>query len=327
MAILSTDFAALKVYLDEVYNESAKSNIADKVGFEVFKIMDEQRETHIERILHGMENIQRVAEGQDFPSVSSTQGDTFTSTQLQYGTRIPVTKRMRLFELYGEINNMVQSNVDAAFHLIDQSYADVLTNGFSSSNYTDVYGSSVAASGPDSDPLFTATHSNGTSSTTYSNLMTYPSGTSNPALSREALVRNIQLGLTYIDPIGLNRPIRYDTLLVAPGNFDLAVRLTQTDKIPEGIENDTNSFLKGRLNIKVWEKLQTRTGGTDTSAYWFIYDSKKVGESLKSIFAQRPMLHAPEIVNANKNWEWTLDYFYSIHRGFPAYVRGSTGAN
>jgi len=325
--IASTDFASLKIYLDEVYNESADNAIAEVVGMEVFKIMDKQRETHIERILHGMENIQRVAEGQDFPAVSSVQGDSFTSTQLQYGTRIPVTKRMRLFELYDEINAMVRSNSDAAFHLIDQSYADVLTNGFSASNYTDVYGSSVAATGPDGLALFTASHSNPLNSNTFSNLMTYPAGTSNPALSRESLVRNIQLGLTYTDPVALNRPIRYDTLCVAPGNFDLAVRLTQTDKIPESTENDTNKFLKGRLNIKVWEKLQTRTGGTDTSAYWFLYDSKKVGESLKSIFAQRPLLHAPEEINANKNWEWTLDYFYSIHRGWPAYIRGSTGAN
>lgn len=327
MAILSTDFAALKIYLDEVYNEAANTAIADVVGMEVFKIMDKQRETHIERILHGMENIQRVAEGQDFPSVSSVQGDSFTSTQNQYGTRIAVTKRMRLFELYDEMNEMVRSNSDAAFHQIDQSYADVLTNGFSSANYTDVYTSSVAATGPDGLALFSASHTNPLNANTFSNLSTYPAGTTNPALSRESLVRNIQLGLTYTDPVALNRPIRYDTLLVAPGNFDLAMRLTGSDKIPESTENDTNKFLNGRLKVKVWEKLQTRTGGTDTSAYWFLYDSKKVGESLKSIFAQRPMLHAPEEVNANKNWEWTLDYFYSIHRGWPAYVRGSTGAN
>src|SRR3990167_5573918 len=99
MPILSTDFSRLKDDLEEVFNESARTAVAEIVGFQVFKILDEQRETHQEQLIHGMENIQRVAEGQDFPAVSSVQGDTFTSTQLQYGTRIPVTKRMRLFEL------------------------------------------------------------------------------------------------------------------------------------------------------------------------------------------------------------------------------------
>ena len=189
-----------------------------------------------------------------------------------------------------------------------------------------MYGSNVAAVGPDGLALFSAVHDSPAGATTFSNLMTYPSGTNNPALSREAVVRNIQLGLTYKDPVGLNRPIRYDTLIVSPSNFDLAIRLTQTDKIPEGIENDTNAFLRGRLKVVVWEKLETRTGGTDTSGYWYLCDSKKIGESLKSVFAQKPELAPPATAPANSNWTWKLDYFYSIHRGWPYGLRGSTGA-
>ena len=75
----------------------------------------------------------------------------------------------------------------------------------------------------------------------------------------------------------------------------------------------------------MWERLQTRTGGTDTSNYWFMYDSTRVKESLQAKFALRPSLSPPEQVFESKNWKWSVDYYYDLQRGFPAYVWGSTG--
>lgn len=54
-------------------------------------------------------------------------------------------------------------------------------------------------------------------------------------------------------------------------------------------------------------------------------DSGKVRETLNCLFAERPSLDAPEQVYANKNWEYTCDYFYTIGIGYPAYVIGSDG--
>ena len=152
-------------------------------------------------------------------------------------------------------------------------------------------------------------------------------GTDNPALSREAVVQAIVDGMNHTDAQSINRPVKLDTLLVSPANWDLAMRIVHSDQISGSAENDTNMNLKGRLNVKVWEKLTTRTGGTDTSAYWYLYDSKKVGESLKALFAERPSLDAPEQVYKNKNWDYSIDFYYAIGRGFPAFVFGSTGAN
>ena len=81
--------------------------------------------------------------------------------------------------------------------------------------------------------------------------------------------------------------------------------------------------LKGKITVKTWEKLETRTDGTDTSAYWFMADSKKVKETLQALFRERPSLDAPEQVYKNKNWDWSLDFYYTLGRGFSPYLRGS----
>jgi hypothetical protein len=98
-------------------------------------------------------------------------------------------------------------------------------------------------------------------------------------------------------------------------------------RVSSGTTNDMNS-LKGKIKkLIVWPRLSTRSDGTDTSAYWFMADSSKVGESLKAKFAERPSIDAPSEVYENKNWEWTCDFFYALGIGHPAYIYGSTGVN
>jgi hypothetical protein len=55
-----------------------------------------------------------------------------------------------------------------------------------------------------------------------------------------------------------------------------------------------------------------------------MYDSKKVGNSLKALFAEKPSLDPPEQVYKNKNWEYSIDFYYAILRGYPNAVYGST---
>jgi hypothetical protein len=324
--IMTTDFPALTDDLQDIFNEAAKNSIADLVGFKLFNVRDTERRTYDHLILHGIGGAQKVAQGSDLPSIGLVEGDTVTWTQGRYGNLVSVTKDMRLFDLYNEIEGLVRSTTDASFNDIDQAFADVLLNGFSASNYTDVYGESVAATGYDGLALFHASHTNNVNtSSTFSNIITY--GTVNPVLSREAMVAARVAARTYKDPKGKNRPINLDTILVAPSKEDEALRIVNSEKISGGFENDINP-LKGKVNVVTWEKLETATGGTDTSAYWYMYDSKKVGETLNALFRERPSLDAPEQVYKNKNWDYSMDFYYTVGRGFGAYLRGSnaTGA-
>ncbi len=307
MAIQTSDFSALTVDLQSIFNESASQAIADMTGNSIFEVMDTDRRTYIHLILHGLDVIRSVAQGSDLPATSTVQGDSITYTQNRYGGIVSVTKDMRLFDLYDQIQSITRSAADDAFHKIDQSMADVLTNGFSSSNYTDVYGDSVGATGPDGN--------------TFSNIIVY-NGVTNPLLTRESVIAGKIAAMNYRDPVGKNRPTKLDTLVVSPANWDLAMRIIDSDRIQGSMDNDTNGLVRG-MKLKVWEKLTTRTGGTDTSAYFFMVDSSRVGESLMALFRERPTLDAPEQVYKNKNWDYSIDYYYALGRGFPQYVYGS----
>lgn len=327
MAIRVSDFSALTTYLDEVTNEVRDNKVAEMgAASMLFNFADEQRKTHIDQIVHGVAGIEEVPDGSDFPRLSGEEGDQFTLTQSQYGAIVPVTQLMREWDLTDQITEIATSAMDEAMDKLDQSLVDVLLHGFATTAYTDVWGKLVTPSGPDADGLFSATHSNGATSTIFSNLIN--DGTNNnPALSRAAIVHERARALKYTDPNTLTRPVRLDTLIVGPTNEDLAERLLYSTNIPGEANNDVNA-LKGKIKkLAVWERGDLRSDGTDTSAYWFMADSAKVKKTLKAFFTQRPSLMAPNQVFANGDWEYKCRLVYSRGFGWAPYLRGSTGAN
>ena len=324
MSIRVSDFSALADDLQEVFQEASADAVAEMVGPRLFNVSDTDRRTFDYQVIHGLSGIEKVAEGSDLPRLTAVQGDSATWTQSRYGALVPVTKDMRMFDQYDKIVEMVQTVVDDAWQKCDQSLADVLTRGFSASSYTDVYGETVTATCPDAVALFSASHSNNLNSNVFRNLIRNAAGTASPGLSYEAVVQARVDGFNHKDANGVNRPVNLDTIIVSPNKEDLALRIANSDRLPGSFENDINP-LKGRLKVVVWPRLATRSDGTDTSAYWFMADSRKVGKSLRALFAERPSLDAPEQVYENKDWEWSLDYYYAIGRAFPAYIWGSQG--
>lgn len=326
MAITVSDFSSLTDDLESIFNEVARTKIADMKGLQLFDVRDEQRRTHDHLVLHNAAGIKEVTPGGDLPTINSDEGDSITYTQRYFGGLVPVTKEMRLFDLHDQIESLARSVTEDAFDKIDQSMADTLLYGTATS-YTDVYDGTVTSVGPDGLALFSASHTNGlsTSSSTYSNLISDGTNT-NPALSRAAIVQTRANAMTYQDPSGLVKPVHLDTIIVPPSLEDQAHRIVDSNQMSGTGNNDTNP-LRGKYNIITWERLETRSDGTDTSAYWFMADSSKVGETLKAYFAERPSLDAPEQVYRNKNWEYSVDYFYSWGIGFQPYIFGSTGVN
>jgi len=318
--ITKNDFDALTDDMQSIFNEVASTSIAEMKGNKIFSVTDTNRRTFDHLILHGISGIQEVTPGQDLPTLTTEQGDTITYTQRYFGGLVPVTKEMRKFDLYNQIESIIRSVSEDGFDKIDQSYADALLYGWATS-YTDVYGKSIASVGPDAVCLFSTGHTNNLNSNTFSNVIT-----SNPALSRAAINTARIQGMIHTDPNGIIRPVNLDTLVVAPSNEDLARRILESDLMSGTGNNDTNP-LKGKVkNVIVWERLQTRSDATDTSAYWFMYDSSKVKETLKSLFAERPSLDPPDEVYTNKNWDYSIDFFYTIGFGYPAYIFGSNAA-
>jgi len=328
MALSTTDFSGLTAYLDEVFLDASSQSVEQMGSKELFDIQDTDREDYIYRVLHGVAGIRKVAEGADFPIVSGLQGDSATWTQVEYGAAIQVTDRIRRFWLENQpsLEEQVRTITDESFHKIDQSLADVLIHGFSAANYVDVYNETVGATCPDAVAVFSASHTNGATSATFSNLIQYPVGTVNPPLSREAIVQARVDALNYKDPNGLNRPIVLDLLIVPPSKYDEGLRHTGSDKISGSFENDINP-LKGNVRVMQWSKLTTAADTTNGSAFWYMADSRNVKKSLKAFFGKRPSLEAPTDVQENADWNYRLFFYYSIGRAWPCFIWGSNGTS
>jgi len=324
--ITVSDFRSLTDDLQEIFNEASRVAVADMVGKDIFEVTDTNRRTFDHLVLHGMAGIQEVTPGGDLPKIDTNEGDSITYTQRYFGGIASITKEMRKFDLYDQIRTLPKTLADSAFERIDQSYADVLLNGWSTS-YTDVWSGNVAAVGPDGLALFSTSHTNNVTGTTARNQIKDSAGVENPTLSRDAIITARKDAMISKDPNGLVRPVKLDMLLVPPSLEDLAERLVYSTQIPGSGNNDINA-LKGKIKgVKVWERLEATGAGVDRSAYWFLYDSSKVGETLKSKFAERPSLDAPDEVYTNKNWDYSVDFFYTVGLGYQLYVWGSQGDN
>ena len=325
--ILKADFQTLTEKLNTWYNEASRDAIAEWVGKDYYDVGETDWEVYNTLNLYGLGRPSRVAEGAQFPALNSEEGDSISLTQIQYADRIGITKRLRKFDRYDQIKALVKGLSDGFFDAIDQSHADLLTNGFTGSSFTDVYGYAQSNLAADGVVAFSASHTNNLNATTFSNLITNAAGTSNPALDRDPIVKTVATGRKYRDPNALNRPIKYDRLLVSATKHDLAQRIVYSQGV-QGTPNVDSNPLRSDVNALVlWSRLDQDSAGNDRSARWFMCDSKNVKMTLRSPFSQRPMMFPPEEVNDSKTWEYTADMFYAMGVDHPKNIAGSTGAN
>lgn len=303
--------------LTDVFDERAASKVDKDTGNKIFMVEGHDEYNSSYQILPSTGGVRRIIEWEDMPAIASAQGFKKVYTTKQYGGSFYVTKPMwkYLSQKYPEIKKLCTSLVDDLFDKMDQSLADVLNNAWSTS-YVDVYGDTVDATGADGLAFISASHRAGTGLPVFSNLIF--STTNNPALSRQAIVDARAAGNKFKDSAGMLRPIEFDTLLVGPDNWDLAVRLTQTDKVSGSNNNDTNETLTDLKPVK-WNRI--------TGAKWFLLDSQNARENtLICRVGQKPELVSPETMPASQSIVYTADDFYHIVLGDPRYVFGSNGS-
>lgn len=327
MALTTGDFSTLTQKLNHWYNESMATAISDWVGKDYYMTDETNWQVFTWNDYYGVTSYSPVAEGGQYPTTQSEQGDAVNLTQRQFGGRIGVTKAMRLFDRYNQMENIVRTEVDGAFDKLDQAMADILTNGFTGSTFTDVWNLAQSNLAADGVVLFSASHTNNHNANVFSNLIANSTPTTNPAIDRDPIVATVAAGRKYRDPLNLNRPVKLDRLLVSATKYDLAQRIVYSQGV-QGTPNVDSNPLRADVNsLVLWSRLDQDAAGNDRSARWFMCDSRQVKESLLSPFAQRPTFYAPEQVNDSKTWEYTIDGFHVMGLGHAKNIHGSTGAN
>lgn len=311
--------------LTRIYDEQAKRRVTGDVGMKVFKVEDDANYASSYQMVGTFGGTQKVAEGQDFPETTTAQGYKKIVTQSHFANSFRITKDHRVFisTKWKEIKALPKNLSRDAFNKIDQSFADVLNNGRSTS-YTDVFGVVVDATTPDGVALFSDSHKVTATGNTMGNIIwdggATGVGTVNPALSRAALVSAKTMARKAKDSSGILSEIMVNTLLVSADDEDLAYRITKSQYMQGTPNNDINpDQTVGGFNVLVWSRLN--------KGYWFVYDSEMVGETLFSGFAQKPTMEAPFQYPKNQDWLYTLDFYYYIQLGAPNYILGSKWTN
>ena len=323
--ITQSDFAALTDDLQSDFRVWAKVKIAQMTGFTIFGVEDVgDRRTHDHLVLHGVGGFGEVTPGADIPTTTTDQGDTITWTQKYYGNAFEVTKEMRKFDLRSAIIAIAKSQTEDAFDKIDQHLADCLTFGTSTS-FSDVFGGTETSTGPDGLALFNASHTHGVTgiTRTYRNIIQDSAWNNAPAVSRDAIDQMWVDAMNLLDAEGHVRPTMIDTVVVAPRNADIARRIVFSSGVQGTANVDINPIKSNITEVKIWPRLTTRTGGTTTSDSWFGYDSRKVGESVRIQFSQKPILMPATTDPDNLNWKYIIDAFFATGRGYQAYIFGA----
>lgn len=204
-----------------------------------------------------------------------------------------ISRELNDDEKYGQMKKMAKALARAGRAKVEKDAITVLTKGFK-----DDVG---AFKGRDKLELFHDKHTLVDSEKTCSNLMTGP-------LNEVNLKKAIQMMASQLDEAGNLIQMKATKLIVPPALEDTALRLLHSAQLPGTELNDTNEYLKNRLQVVVMDYLGATAGGSDTA--WFLQDGTR--HELNFFWRVKPEF---------KNEE-DFDTFVAKYRGYMRYSYG-----
>ena len=204
-----------------------------------------------------------------------------------------ISRELNDDEKYGQMKKMAKALARAGRAKVEKDAITVLTKGFA--------GDSGAFKGRDNKELFHTAHTLVDSSKTCSNLLEGP-------LNEANLKKAIQMMASQLDEAGNLIQMKATKLIVPPALEDTALRLLHSSQLPGTELNDTNEYLKNRLQVVVMDYLGATAGGSDTA--WFLQDGTR--HELNFFWRVKPEF---------KNEE-DFDTFVAKYRGYMRYSYG-----
>lgn len=204
-----------------------------------------------------------------------------------------ISRELNDDEKYGQMKKMAKALARAGRAKVEKDAITVLTKGFKDDE--------GAFKGRDKLELFHDAHTLVDSEKTCSNLM-------EGALNEENLKKAIQMMASQLDEAGNLIQMKATKLIVPPALEDTALRLLHSAQLPGTNHNDTNEYLKDRMQVVVMDYLAKTAGGSDTA--WFLQDGTR--HELNFFWRVKPEF---------KNEE-DFDTFVAKYRGYMRYSYG-----
>ena len=227
----------------------------------------------------------------EYAKISEAGEVTYTHKAFTKGFMI--SRELNDDEKYGQMKKMAKALARAGRAKVEKDAIQVLTKGFQ--------GQSGAFKGRDEKELFHDAHNLVDSGKTCSNIL-------KEELSEQSLKKAIQMMASQLDEAGNLIQMKATKLIVPPALEDTALRLLHSSQLPGTELNDTNEYLKNRLQVVVMDYLGATAGGSDTA--WFLQDGTR--HELNFFWRVKPEF---------KNEE-DFDTFVAKYRGYMRYSYG-----
>ena len=234
----------------------------DEIPEQYSKIFNVQTSSSATETDHGMgafgEWEERTSEIDTVAYAKISDGGDVTYKHKAFTKGFMIGRELYDDEKYGQMKKMAKALARAGRAKVERDAITVLTKGFK--------GDEGAFKGRDGLELFHDKHTLVDSGKTCSNLMT-------GALNEVNLKKAIQMMASQLDEAGNLIQMKATKLIVPPALEDTARRLLHSSLLPGTELNDTNEYLKDRLQIVVMDYLAEIAGGSDTM--WFLQDGSR----------------------------------------------------
>ena len=227
----------------------------------------------------------------DYAKISESGEVTYTHKAFTKGFMI--SRELNDDEKYGQMKKMAKALARAGRAKVEKDAISLLIKGFKKT--------SPEFKGIDGLSLFHDQHTLVDSSKKCSNVLAEP-------LTEESLKKAIKMMSEQLDEAGNLIQMKATKLIVPPALEDTAIRLLKSTHLPGSQDNDTNAYLKDRMEIVVMDYLGKTAGGSDK--VWFLQDGSR--HELNFFWRVKPEF---------KNEE-DFDTFVAKYRGYMRYSYG-----
>ena len=238
---------------------------------------------------------ERVVENELYPVVNPSKGNNLEKTQVQYGDKLEITRRMMKF------NNRYQqakfAAEDLVLRLMNTLDLEMTLQAFSEADQTTFTPKGQAATQSiatsDSQALASSSHSYG--GVSFSNLAADGAHGSGPVLSKTNLTTALNKGTREtVDDFGTYITPNFDTVVIA-NDYDMIIKcheLFGSSLTPETSNNAVN-YYGGKGSMKVvalrfGDRNTLGVAGTTNIYRWLIMDSEMTRRSWQLMMAEEP---------------------------------------